>query len=132
MLECDPDAEMLLINVGLNFPLLKFWGSVSKYNSLRRGLTGPSSLAPATSVQILAGKIRMEFLPTVSLTQAFPARIVQDYSGLCRAFLCGDDSSHSQSQSGKGSSWPPEAIPYRVPYTMGLVLTLPIIPAPWT
>ena len=33
-------------------------------------------------------------------------------TGLCRALLCGDDSSPTQSQSGKGLSWPPEGIPY--------------------
>ena len=32
----------------------------------------------------------------------------------------------------KGSSWPPEAIPYGVPHTRGLVLTQPISPTPWT
>ena len=32
----------------------------------------------------------------------------------------------------KGFSWPPEAIPYGLPYTMGLVLTQPISPTPWT
>ena len=31
-----------------------------------------------------------------------------------------------------GCSWPPEAIPYGLPYTMGLVLTQPISPTPWT
>ena len=32
----------------------------------------------------------------------------------------------------KGSSWPPEAIPYGLSYTMSLVLTQPICPTPWT
>ena len=32
----------------------------------------------------------------------------------------------------KGSSWPSEAIPYGLPYTMGLVLTQPISSTPWT
>ena len=32
----------------------------------------------------------------------------------------------------KGSSWPPEAIPYGAIHTRGLVLTQPISPTPWT
>ena len=32
----------------------------------------------------------------------------------------------------KGSSWPPEAIPYGLSYTMSLVLTQATYPTPWT
>ena len=32
----------------------------------------------------------------------------------------------------KGSCWPPEAIPYGVPHTRGLVLTRATFPTPWT
>ena len=59
-----------------------------------------------------------------------PAKIWK--TGMSRAHLCGDDSSHSQGQSGKGSSWPPEAIPYGLPQIRGLVLTQALRPTPWT
>ena len=32
----------------------------------------------------------------------------------------------------KGSSWPPEAVPYGLPHTMGLVLIQATCPTPWT
>ena len=61
-------------------------------------------------VLILAGKFKMEFLPTVSHWKGFPVaqicpnlqKIVSSSApGICRALLCDDDSSYSQSQSGK-------------------------------
>ena len=42
--------------------------------------------------------------------------------------MCGDDSSHSQGQSGKGSSWPPEAFLEVIHKSMGLVLSKPSVP----
>ena len=59
----------------------------------------------------------------------FPAKIC---TGMCRALLCGDDSSHSQGQSGKRLSWPPMAIPYGLPHTRPLLVTPWNSATPWT
>ena len=69
-------------------------------------------------VLILAGKFKLEFLPTVSHSKTFPVRecfcktnIRQELhfefsrqnvqAEMCISLLCGDDSSQSQGQSGK-------------------------------
>ena len=93
-------------------------------------------------VQILAGKFKMEFLRMLLGTilckfglicatgNAFVRLIVDRNSILnfplknlnwnVQSLLCGDDSSHSQGQSGKGLK---EAIPNGVPYIGPLLVT---------
>ena len=61
----------------------------------------------------------------------FPAQNVQE----CAEPFCvvtGDDSSHCQGNLEKGFPWPPKAIPHGLDGTIGLVLTQPIYPTPWT
>ena len=86
--------------------------------------SSPHRRALHIPVQILAGKFKMELLPTISLTKAFPECAEPFYVVM----------THHTAKANleKGSSWPPEAIPYGVPHTRGLVLTQPISPTPWT
>ena len=76
--------------------------------------SSPHRRALHIPVQILAGKFKMEFLPTTSLTKAFP--VAQICSNLQK--IVSSSSSHSQGQSEKrllmaSRGHPPRILAYR-------------------
>ena len=101
--------------------------------------SSPHRRALHIPVQILAGKFKMEVLPTISLTKVFP--VVQICPNLLKmvpqfpaAKLLGTMHgatpmnvvmTHHTAKANleKGSSWPSEAIPHGLRHIRGLVLT---------
>ena len=85
-------------------------------------------------VQILAGEFKLEFLPTVILDNRnsilnFPPKFEQEWA---EPFCVVMTHHRAKANLEKGSSWPPEAKQKVRSYDMGLVLTQPISPTPWT
>ena len=85
--------------------------------------SSPHRRALHIPVQILAGKFKMEFLPTTSLTKAFP--VAQECA---EPFYVVMTHHTAKANLKKGSSWPPEAIPYGV--VLSVALYYPNAPTP--